>query len=97
MSELTVIAKAVAQPGKGDELERELRACVAPTRDESGNLQFELHRSVERPEEVVAIERWASKEDHERHFETEHVRSLIERTQPIMAEPPEVQVSAPLS
>jgi quinol monooxygenase YgiN len=96
MSELTVIARAVAQPGKGDELERELRACVEPTRQEAGNLHFELHRSLERPEEVVAIERWASKEDHERHFETEHIRSLIERTQPIMAGPPEVEVYAPL-
>jgi quinol monooxygenase YgiN len=96
MSELTVIARAVAQEGKGDELERELQACVAPTRGEAGNLQFELHRSLENPEEVIAIERWASKEDHERHFETEHVRTLIERTQPIMAAPPEMQVYAPV-
>jgi len=97
MSEITVIAKAQAKPGHEDELERELRGTVVPTHAEEGNLHFSLHRSVTEPGVVVAVERWASKDALDAHFETPHIKALLDRTQDLLAAPPDVQVLQHLS
>ncbi len=91
MSELTVIATAKAKPGKAEELERILRASVAPTHDEPGNLHFTLHRALDDPTLIVAVERWASKEAWEAHFATPHIEAVVTRTKGLLAEPPEVR------
>jgi quinol monooxygenase YgiN len=92
MAEITVIAKAQAKAGHEDELERELRTTVVPTHAEEGNLHFSLHRSVENPAVIVAVERWASKEALAAHFATPHITALLEHTKDILAGPPDVQV-----
>ena len=92
MGELTFIGTAKAKPGKADELEREMRAAVAPTQAEPGCLHYSMHRSFEDAETYVFIERWASKEDLDKHFETDHVRDLIARTESIMDGMPTMQM-----
>ena len=92
MSEITVIARGKAKPGRGDELERILRTCVAPTHDEPGNLHYSLHRSVEDPDVIVGVERWASQDALDAHFATPHIKIAIDETGPILVAPPEVQV-----
>jgi quinol monooxygenase YgiN len=92
MSELTVIAKAIAKEGHESELEQALRASVAPTHDEEGNLHFSLHRAADNPATIIAIERWASKDAWDAHFQTPHIASLLEQTQEIMAAAPEIDV-----
>lgn len=92
MSELTVVATATAKAGEGDALEKLLRASVVPTHGEEGNLHFSLHRSVQQPEVIVGIERWASQEALDVHFATPHIQKVMAEATDLMAGPPVVQV-----
>ena len=88
--EIVVLARAKAKPGKEADLERALRNVAEPTRAQHGCLQFELYRSMQDPATITAIERWASEEDHMRHMQGDHVKTLIARFDGILAAPPEI-------
>jgi quinol monooxygenase YgiN len=96
MSEMISIAIARAKPDRVHDLERELLARVEPTRAQPGNLEFSLHRLAEDPTSLVAIERWASREQWEKHLQGEHVTSLMAVFDEILASPPQIQVLTPL-
>lgn len=66
----TVILRA--RVGQEALLAAELRALVAPTRQEEGCLAFDLHRATEIPGAFLLYEVWASREDHTRHTKTPH-------------------------
>ena len=97
MNEMMSIAIARAKSDRVDDLERELRARIAPTRAQPGNLEFTLHRLADDPTSVVAVERWASREDWQRHLQGEHVTSLLAIFDEILAAPPQIQVLTPLT
>ena len=92
MPELTVIAKAKAKPGREADLERELRAIVAPTHAESGCLRYTLHRSLEDPTSFITIERWVSKEAIDGHFGAPHIQSLLSKAADLLTGLPEITV-----
>lgn len=62
-------------PGKADEFVSAFRALQATAQREEGCEQYELFRSLDDPERVVLLERWASKELLERHMEAERSRN----------------------
>jgi quinol monooxygenase YgiN len=93
---LVVLATAKAMPGKENELEQALREVGGPTRAQPGCLQWELLRSAHDPAVMTAIERWASEEDHERHLQGAHVRTLLAQFDGILAAPPEIVPMTPL-
>jgi quinol monooxygenase YgiN len=95
-TEIVVLATAKAKPGKEAELERALREVATPTRAQLGCLQFELYRSAQDHALITAFERWSSKEDHERHIQGDHVKTLMTRFDGILAEPPEILSMMPL-
>jgi len=95
--EVVVLATATAKPGKEAELERALRDVAAPTRAQGGCLQFELYRSAQDPATIIGFELWSSEEDHARHIQGDHVRTLITRFEGILAAPPEIVLMKPLS
>jgi len=90
--ELTVIARIKAKRGRETDLERELRAIVAPTHAESGCLRYTLHRSLEDPTLFTTIERWNSKEAIDKHFGTTHIQSLLKKAGDLLVDPPEITV-----
>ena len=92
MSELTVVAKVRAKPGREADLERELRAIVAPTHAESGCLRYTLHRSLEDPTLFITIERWVSKEAIDKHFGAPHIQSLLSKAADLLTGLPEITV-----
>ena len=94
--ELMVLATARARPGKEGELERALRDVAAPTRAQHGCLQFEIYRSASEPGTLTALERWSSPQDHQRHLQGDHVKTLMARFEGILAAPPEIAVLKPL-
>jgi quinol monooxygenase YgiN len=96
VTELISIATATAHPGRVDDLARELRARIGPTRAQSGNLEFSLYREVDAPDTIVACERWATRADWERHLQGEHVTSLMAAFETILAAPPQIRVLTPL-
>jgi quinol monooxygenase YgiN len=94
--ELISVARATAKADRVDELERELRARVAPTLAQPGNIEFSLYRSLDDPGVLVAFERWRSRPDWERHLQGPHVTSLMEVFEDTLAAPPDIQISTPL-
>ena len=97
MTELISIATATARPGRLDDLVRELRARIEPTRAQPGNLEFTLYLEADAPDTIVAYERWATRADWEHHLKGEHVTSLMESFTAILAAPPQIRVLTPVA
>jgi quinol monooxygenase YgiN len=92
MAELTVIARAKAKAGREADLERAMRAAVAPSHDEPGCLRYTVHRSLNDPASFVTVERWVSKEAIDRHFVAPHTQALMKQIPELLAEPPDISV-----
>ena len=92
MAELTVVARIKAQPGKEVEMERVLRAAVAPTHEEPGCLRYALHRSTDDPATFLFVERWQSKAALDQHRETPHLKTLFGKLRELVAGPADVGI-----
>jgi quinol monooxygenase YgiN len=92
MSKVTVIARVQARPGREEELRDELLSLLAPTRIETGCIDYDLHQSQEEPGLFLLFESWASREDLERHLESVHLRAFQRRAEGLLASPPEVSL-----
>jgi quinol monooxygenase YgiN len=89
-TDLIIIAEAKALPGKEKELENALREVAEPTRAQPGNVAFSLYRSEGDPSVIVGYERWASKNDHDRHLQGPHVKKLMTAMANLLAGPPDI-------
>jgi quinol monooxygenase YgiN len=95
MPEIAVVATFVAKPGHEEKLRETLQAIVAPTREEPGALQYDLHRDIKEPRRFVFFERWASEEALALHNKTPHIEPLG-RLLPDLIESGEINVVAKL-
>ncbi len=89
-TDLIVIASAKAKLGHTKELEQALREVAEPTRAQPGCVLFSLYRSAENPSVIIGFERWASREDHERHLQGAHVQRLMSAMNDLLVEPPQI-------
>ena len=89
-TDLIILARAKAKPGKEAELESALRECAGPTRAQPGCVQFMLLRAANDRATLVGYERWASEADHQLHLKGAHVQRLMARMADILAAPPEI-------
>ena len=67
MSDLFIVVGLRAKAGKEDDLRRDLTAIVEPSRNEEGNLRYELLEDRDTPGLFVFVEQWASAEAREKH------------------------------
>jgi quinol monooxygenase YgiN len=75
MSEVRVIARAVAREGKREELRKVLAAMLAPTQAEPGCLVYDLYESDQRGR-FYFYERWESQAALADHAASVHFRNL---------------------
>jgi len=75
--QLTVIAIIRAKRGLGDELGRHLGTLVEPSRAESGNVNYDLHRSNDDPDVWIIYENWKTPTDLTVHFEYPYLKALV--------------------
>ena len=73
---LTVIATMRAKPGKEQALEDALRSLVAPTSEEAGYVNYDLHRGVEDPAVFAFYENWESPEHLDAHLQAPHLEQF---------------------
>ncbi len=92
VSEITVVARAKAKPGREKDLERALRDAVAPTHEEDGCLRYVLHRSVDDSSVIMVFERWTSRQALDKHLTTPHIRRLFGIIPDLVVVPPEIAV-----
>jgi quinol monooxygenase YgiN len=90
MSEVVVIARAKAQPGREDEMEQALRTNADTSRCESGCISYSVLRGDDGA--FMTVERWRSQADADQHMATPHVQTLLHTIAPMLAGPPEIQV-----
>ena len=78
-----VIATLTIKPGSLEALRGPAAACIAATRVEEGCVSYELFESLDDPEKLVFVERWASREAHlSAHARTPHVLAWREASAP---------------
>lgn len=67
-------------PGKAADFASAFNALQAIAEQEEGCEQYELFRSIDHPDKVVLLERWASQASLDKHMEAERTsnRSLID-------------------
>jgi quinol monooxygenase YgiN len=73
---LTLVVSFQARPGKEAELRALLTGMLAPTRQEAGCINYDLHTSPDDPAKFLFYENWASKAHHQAHDKTPHVQNL---------------------
>jgi quinol monooxygenase YgiN len=91
MAELvTVVAEMKAKEGKEAQLREALIALVAPTRQEEGCVQYDLHEKLDEPGRFVFYENWVTLEDLARHGQSAHIQAFRARRDDLLAEPARV-------
>ncbi len=92
MPVITVLAFAEAKGNCDDALEKAFCEAVPPTHLEKGCLKYALQRSQENKKQFVMIEKWASKEDLDKHLQTPHIQVLFKKLPDLLAAPIRIQV-----
>lgn len=85
--QITVIARLKAKPGFESRLEELAKGLIEPTRAEAGCVNYVLHRDLEDPAVYYFYENWRSQEDLNLHFQTPHIKRVLEIAPEILAEP----------
>ncbi len=81
--EVIVMLQLYFKPGAIDRVVRELVPIVRLTREETGNIDFQVLRANDDDDRLVLIERWADRaalEEHWRQDYTQRVLALFEET-----------------
>ncbi len=90
MSEVVVIARAKAQPGREEEMAQALRQNADASRCEEGCVSYSVLRGDEGV--FMTIERWQTRGHVDSHMATPHVQTLLRTITPMLAAPPDIQV-----
>jgi quinol monooxygenase YgiN len=90
MKTLTVIATFQARPGKETELRAALIGLLAPTRQENGCINYDLHVASDHPGKFLFHENWTSKEHLDVHLQSAHVKALLPRVEELCPAFPEI-------
>jgi quinol monooxygenase YgiN len=83
---LRVVARLKAKPEKTSELRALLMGLLAPTRQESGCIAYDLLENEEDPTEFNFVEEWRDGKALDAHFETAHIRNALGRLPELLAE-----------
>jgi quinol monooxygenase YgiN len=86
-----VIARAVAKPGREEELRALLTGMLSPTRAEQGCNFYRLFAAQE-PGRFYFYELWESKTAHSAHAASAHFTQLERKLQEVLSEPFEVSL-----
>jgi len=87
---LTVLAQIRAEPGKESLVRQELLSLVAPSRQDDGCLNYDLHQALDNPALFLFHENWASKGHLDRHLQKPELQAVLSRVGQLVAEPPQI-------
>ena len=92
MKTITVVATFQARPEKEAELRSALIGLLAPTRKESGCLNYDLHQSLEEPGKFLFHENWASQAALDAHLQSPQLKALLPRVDELCVASPEIKI-----
>lgn len=90
--QVTLVAVIKATPGQEEELGRRLAALVAPTREEEGCINYDLHRSADDAAVWMLYENWRSQADLDAHFKTPYLQDFLARQGEVLAEEMDIRL-----
>jgi len=88
---LIVVAEMKAKVGKEDDLRRALVTLVAPTRQEEGCVQYDLHEKTDEPGRFVFYENWLSADHLARHAASAHIQAFRAGAGDLLGEPARIE------
>lgn len=89
-----IFIKITLIPGQEEAFEEAFASRMAATREEPGNILFELSRHPDMPNVYMLHERWASLDAVERHMSLPHMASFWPIYFPMIARVPEFEIYA---
>lgn len=89
---LKVIAEFFIKETELDFVIKGLKPAVNATRNESGNISYEVFQDTEDPTHLTFVEEWQSKEVLDKHMETPHFNQLIEDVTKSQAQEPVIKI-----
>ena len=87
---LTVVAHLRAKPGKEAEVRNELLSLVAPSRQDAGCLNYDLHQALDNSALFMFHENWTSKSHLDQHLAKPDLQAVLARVARLVAEPPQI-------
>ena len=84
---VTVVATFKAKPGMEGTVREAIEVAIAPTRAESGCINYDLHQATEDPSIFMLYENWVSKKDLDEHLAMPYLKDLIAKADGMLAEP----------
>jgi len=78
---LTIVARIEAKPDSSEQVKTELIKLIAPTREEKGCLQYDLHQDNGNPAVFLFYESWENRELWREHMNNTHIRACMEATE----------------
>ncbi|CRY54217.1 antibiotic biosynthesis monooxygenase domain-containing protein [Yersinia intermedia] len=75
--EVRVIASLVAKPEFVNEVKEAVLQVIEPSREEQGNLQYDLHAESGQNGSFVFFERWESDAALDKHNKTQHFGDFV--------------------
>ena len=89
---ITVVATFQARPDKETELRNALVGLVAPTRQEAGCINYDLHAAPEDPAKFLFHENWTSQAHLDTHLQSAHIQALLPRVDELCVAFPEIKI-----
>ncbi|MGL6298514.1 MAG: putative quinol monooxygenase [Methanobacteriaceae archaeon] len=71
---IIVLAKIVSKENNVNNIINEANTLINATRNESGCIEYNLHKSLENENELVFVEKWEDEDSLKSHLETEHFK-----------------------
>ncbi len=87
-----VVATTQVKPEAREAYIQGARACMAETHKEKGCVTYELHASVNDPNQFVFVERWETREDLDAHARSAHLKVWREYSTPLKAAPTVIEI-----
>ena len=90
---IVLIARLKVKADKIEELKTAALAIVADSRDESGNINYDIHQSIEDETVFFWHETWVDKAAIDEHFATPFFQEFFKIVGEIAAEPPQINLT----
>lgn len=75
--QVTILAQFIAAPGRADVVRDALLQLVGPTREEPGNVSYDLHQLKNNPAAFYLLGNWTEQPALDAHLASAHVRSCL--------------------
>ena len=89
---IIVVAHLRLRSGTFDRFTQAVEKVIPPSEAEPGCVSYEAHRGLQRPEDVLFIERWTDRAALDGHFAAPHFKIFDYVLATLLDQPPHVEV-----